>query len=110
VLDTVAITERADEPVRALSRGLLQRVACARVCLHRPALLLLDEPWANLDVAATAHLRDVLGRETGPTRVLVTHDIAHALSEADTVIGLRAGRQVLLADASAPVDLGEVFA
>jgi ABC-type sulfate/molybdate transport systems ATPase subunit len=80
------------------------------VCLHRPALLLLDEPWANLDVAATAHLRDVLGRETGPTRVLVTHDIAHALSEADTVIGLRAGRQVLLADASAPMDFGEVFA
>jgi heme exporter protein A len=109
LLRAVGMAARADEPVRTLSRGLLQRVECARVCLHRPALLLLDEPWANLDVAATAGLRALLDREAGPTRIVVTHDLRHALESADLLMGLRAGRPVVLSHAPRERDLNEVF-
>ena len=110
MLDAVGMALRADEPVRTLSRGLLQRVACARVCLHRPSLLLLDEPFANLDPAATQLLRGVLDSEAGPTRILVTHDIDGAVADADVVIALRAGRCAVAADGPSVADVAEVFA
>jgi heme exporter protein A len=109
VLAAVGMVARADEPVRALSRGLLQRIECARVCLHRPRLLLLDEPWANLDVAASAHLRALLDEEAGATRVLVTHDVRHAVESADILMGLRAGRCTVLSDSPGDADLNGLF-
>src|SRR5665213_891933 len=51
-LAAVALTDRAEEPLKTLSRGMVARVAVARATLHDPELLLLDEPWANLDPAA----------------------------------------------------------
>jgi heme exporter protein A len=109
VLEVVDLADRADEPVRLLSRGLLQRAACARALLHAPAVLLLDEPWANLDLAATAALRSALTTQTDQTRVVVTHDVDQALADADVVIGLRAGRCVVVSDRPASIDLAEVF-
>ena len=109
VLAAVGMEARADEPVRTLSRGLVQRIECARVCLHRPTLLLLDEPWANLDVAASAHLRGLLDAEAGSTRVLVTHDVRHAMESADILMGLRAGRCHLLSDSPRDGDLKGLF-
>jgi heme exporter protein A len=92
VLRAVAMADRADEPVRTLSRGMVQRLAVARAVLHRPALLLLDEPRANLDPAASELVEPLIGRAAGPTRVLTSHDPRAALAEADLVLGLKNGR------------------
>jgi heme exporter protein A len=99
VLDAVAMRERADEPVRLLSRGMVQRLAVCRAVLHRPRLLLLDEPLANLDPAATGLVAPLIGRESGTTRVLTSHDPRAALAEADLVLGLEDGRVAFVSEA-----------
>ena len=97
LLGAVGMEDRADDPVRDLSKGLIQRLAVARAVLHEPALLLLDEPRANLDPAAVDLLEPLIGRASGCTRVLVSHDVEGALAESDLSLGLRGGRP-------APVD------
>jgi heme exporter protein A len=97
VLAELEIADRADEPVRDLSKGLVQRFAIARAVLHEPTLLLLDEPRANLDPAAVELVEPLIGRSSARTRVLVSHDVEGALGESDVALGLRAGRP-------APVD------
>lgn len=92
VLEAVQMERRADEPVRLLSRGMVQRLAVARVILHRPSLLLLDEPRSNLDPGAEELIEPLIGRTSGLTRVLTSHDPRAALSEADLVLALRGGR------------------
>lgn len=99
LIDAVGLGRRANDPVDELSRGMLQRMAAARAVLHDPALLLLDEPLSALDPGAAAKLGPLIGRESGRTRVLVTHDVERGLSEADQVVGLRLGKQVFAAPA-----------
>jgi heme exporter protein A len=94
MLTAVGMERRADEPLRDLSRGMVQRLAAARSVLHDPPLLLLDEPRAHLDPAAAELLEPLIGRRSGRTRVLVSHDVEGALAEADIALGLRGGRQV----------------
>jgi heme exporter protein A len=94
LLAAVGMERRADDPVRALSRGMVQRIAASRAVLHDPALLLLDEPRANLDPAAAELLEPLIGRPSGRTRVLVSHDVEGALAEADAVLRLKRGRPV----------------
>jgi heme exporter protein A len=101
VLDAVGVRERADDPVTELSRGMVQRLAAARAVLHDPALLLLDEPRAGLDPGAAEQLEPLIGRSSGRTRVLVTHDVDRGLAEADLAIGLRGGRSRVCMDAAA---------
>jgi heme exporter protein A len=99
LLARLGIGRRADEPVRNLSRGMVQRAAAARAVLHDPPLLLLDEPRASLDPAAAALVEPLVGREAGRTRVLVTHDVEGGLAECNLALGLRAGRQLLAGNA-----------
>jgi len=95
LLGAVGMDSRARDPVRELSRGMVQRVAAARAVLHDPPLLLLDEPRAGLDPAAAEQLEPLIGRASGRTRVVVTHDVNRGLAEADAVLGLRAGRSAV---------------
>jgi heme exporter protein A len=99
-LAAVSMTGRADEPVRTLSRGMVQRVGVARATLHDPDLLLLDEPYANLDPAAIELVEPLIGASCERTRVLTSHDPGRGLAEADLVLGLRGGRVALLTDAA----------
>ncbi|HEX2679239.1 MAG TPA: ABC transporter ATP-binding protein, partial [Polyangiales bacterium] len=95
LLEQVGLALRGDEPVRELSRGMVQRVAACRAVLHEPEVLLLDEPTANLDPAASDALDPLVGRASGRTRVVTSHDPARGLAEADVVLGLRGGRAEL---------------
>jgi heme exporter protein A len=110
-LRAVAMIDRADEPVRTLSRGMVQRVAVARATLHHPELLLLDEPYANLDPAAIELVEPLIGAASERARVLTSHDPRRDLADADVVLGLRGGRVALLAAAASvePDTVAELY-
>jgi len=101
LLEAVGLRGRGDEPVRTLSRGMTQRVAICRAVLHAPEVLLLDEPYANLDPAAVERVAPLIGRGSGATRVVISHDVGSGLAEADLVLGLRGGRVAVLAPPAA---------
>ena len=92
VLAAVQMDRRADDPLRLLSRGMVQRIAVARAVLHRPQLLLLDEARANLDPVASELVEPLIGRASNTTRVVTSHDPESALQDADVVLALKDGR------------------
>ena len=101
LLDMVGLTGFEQRYPHQLSGGQQQRVALARALAVRPALVLLDEPFASLDVSLRASLRTDVAqvlREAGTTALLVTHDQDEALSLADRVAVIRGGRIAQCAD------------
>jgi len=88
------LEEHGGRPVRAYSRGMVQRLALARALLHGPDLLFLDEPFSGLDTSATEAVERVLERMRGEGRtvVLTTHDIDRGLRVTDRVYILNRGR------------------
>jgi heme exporter protein A len=95
-LAEMRVLDREQSPVRALSRGLQQRVSIARALVHRPRVLLLDEPYTGLDALGAATLTEMLARlrGDGATLVLVTHNIAEGLDVATQAAVMHRGRVV----------------
>jgi len=105
VLDMVGLGGLGPRHPGTLSGGQQQRVALARALAPRPAVLLLDEPFSNLDAALRAHVRAEVARlldDLGVTAVFVTHDQDEALLLGDEVAVMRDG---LVAQQAAPSDL-----
>lgn len=97
-LELVELDEAADLPVRGYSLGMRRKLLLARALLHRPRLLYLDEPTANLDIHSAAVVRRIL-RElvaTGVTVVLTTHNMLEVEEVCDRVAILCRGRLVAL--------------
>lgn len=92
LLDLVGLSDRADHKPAELSGGQQQRVAIARALANEPALLLADEPTANLDTKSSEHVMDFLTElnKSGQTIVMVTHE-PELGKRADRVIWLRDG-------------------
>ena len=95
LLRAVGMERRADERVAELSAGMRQRLSICRCVLHRPELLLLDEPDSNLDVEGRELARSLIGPGSG-TRVVVTHDPERHLPEADQVLRLGIGETAVV--------------
>lgn len=97
MLSLVELTEHADKRPHELSGGQQQRVALARALAPKPKLLLLDEPFSNLDVvlreSLAMNVRDILKR-TNTTAILVTHDQNEAFALADKVGVMHKGKLV----------------
>ena len=92
MLDAVGLSGLGERLPQQLSGGQLQRVAMARALVHRPALVLADEPTGNLDPATATRVMDALLTQTraqGSSLVLVTHSEA-AAARADRVLKLHA--------------------
>jgi heme exporter protein A len=93
-LRRMRIGDRAETPVRALSRGLQQRVSIARAVVHSPRVLLLDEPYSGLDEMGSNALSVLLSelRAAGAAMVMVTHNLAEGLAVATHAAIMRDGR------------------
>ncbi len=100
VLKQVGLTWSQTDPVRTYSRGMLQRAAIARVLMPRPALLLLDEPYTGLDIAAQEFLDQTLRsfQASGGALILITHNVQEALRVSQGVTILVRGRLVWWSD------------
>lgn len=95
-LQRMRLHDRADSPVRSLSRGMQQRVSIARAIVHDPRVVLLDEPYTGLDDAGAAALSEALEslKATGAALVLVTHHLGEGLALATHTAIMRDGRFV----------------
>jgi putative ABC transport system ATP-binding protein len=94
LLDQVGLPDRADDFPHRLSGGEMQRVAIARALVHRPRLIIADEPTGNLDSISADYVLNLMRRlcsETNTAVVLATHS-ADAASVSDRVIHMQDGR------------------
>ena len=95
-LQRMRLDERAESPVRSLSRGMQQRVSIARAIVHEPRVVLLDEPYTGLDETGAAALTAALEslKRSGAALVLVTHHLGEGLALATHTAIMRDGRFV----------------
>jgi len=96
VMGLLGIADRADQLTRTLSRGLQQRAAIARALVHDPRVLLLDEPFTGLDLAAAADCRRLLAAlaATGRAVVIATHNVEEGAELATDLAFQHRGRFV----------------
>jgi tungstate transport system ATP-binding protein len=101
ILERVGLAEFARQPARSLSGGEMQRVALARALVIRPAVLLLDEPTANLDPYNVGLIEEIIrghNAEHGTTAILVTHNVFQARRLAHRTGLLLGGKLIELTD------------
>ncbi len=93
VLEQVGLLARRRDPVRTFSRGMQQRLTIARAILHRPAVMLLDEPYTGLDQQAAVMLDEVMRAAdiVSRTVLMTTHDLDRALAMSDQIAILSRG-------------------
>lgn len=93
LIDTVHLDPRLKKPIREYSQGMRQRLSLARAVVQNPDVLLLDEPFSNVDAASVKHIVDLLGRwrDDGKTILVVTHQPAVLERVADEFITLSSG-------------------
>ena len=113
LLSLVGLGDKHDSYPSNLSGGQKQRVALARALIHRPGLLLLDEPLGALDALTRLEMQDLivsLWQEHGFTVLLVTHDVSEAVAMADRVLLIEEGKigLDLTVDIPRPRRLGSV--
>jgi heme exporter protein A len=94
LLRRVGLWRRRHEATRVLSRGMHQRLAVARALVHRPRVLLLDEPETGLDTEGLELLDETMLRADGVTVLAATHQIERTESWAEARVTLRRGRLV----------------
>ncbi len=96
VAQRVGIAHRLNDLTRTLSRGLQQRLTLARMLLHDPAVLMLDEPYTGLDKVAADMLDAIMldAKNEGRAVLFSTHDLERGLAIADRAIIMKAGRIV----------------
>lgn len=97
-LNQVGLADRADDWPGKLSGGQRQRVALARALIHRPRLLLLDEPLGALDALTRIEMQRLIERlwkQHGFTAILVTHDVSEAALLGDRILLVEEGRITL---------------
>lgn len=94
VAKQVSIEKRLNETVRTLSRGFQQRVALARALLHRPRVLLFDEPWTGLDQNSSGILVSIFeqARQEGATVLFSSHEFERSMTAADRALIMRNGK------------------
>ena len=96
VLGATDLTDRALDPIGTLSRGFQQRVGVAQAIVHKPQLLILDEPTNGLDPSQTQHMRELILRlAKHATVILSTHIMQEVDAVCDRVMILRAGELAL---------------
>ncbi len=95
-LRRMSMLERADTPVRSLSRGMQQRVSIARAMVHSPQLVLADEPYSGLDESGARALTSLLQelRSAGSAIIVVTHNLVEGLSLATYAAVMQRGKFV----------------
>jgi heme exporter protein A len=96
LLERVGLADRRHDLVRTFSRGMQQRLSVARAVLHRPQVLLLDEPYTGLDPDAAQMLTDLLADLAGEgcAVLMTTHNLERGLAAGDRVLVLAQGRIV----------------
>lgn len=95
-LERMGISSKLRVPVRAMSRGMQQRVSIARAMVHAPAIILADEPYSGLDDDGSRSLTALLGelRAAGAAMIVVTHNISEGLALATHASVMKSGKIV----------------
>ncbi len=108
-LETVGLWDARDRKIKALSAGMKQRLAIAQAIVHNPQLLVLDEPFTNLDPPTRASLAELLAslsRERGLSIFITSHTLSDVLSLASSIAVIHRGKVVFR---GAPSDISKLL-